>query len=77
MINRTRRTIKTCRIPRSVVVVLRETGSALCKLVVNPDPRPTRLVGAAVVKRRPKNYDRMTRPRDELRRRLLEGMVAA
>jgi hypothetical protein len=50
-------------------------GSALCKLVVNPD-RPDR-VGPRVVKRRPKNYDRMTRPRADLRRRLLEGTVAA
>ena len=50
-------------------------GSALCKLVVNPD-RPGR-VEPRVVKRRPKNYDRMTRPRAELRRRLLEGVVAA
>jgi len=50
-------------------------GSALCKLVVNPD-RPNR-VEPRVVKRRPKNYDRMTRPRAELRRRLLEGVVAA
>jgi len=50
-------------------------GSALCKLVVNPD-RPDR-VEPRVVKRRPKEYDRMTRPRTELRRRLLEGAVAA
>ena len=50
-------------------------GSALCKLVVNPD-RPNR-VEPRVVKRRPKNYYRMTRPRAELRRRLLEGAVAA
>jgi hypothetical protein len=39
-------------------------GSALCKLVVNPD-RPDR-VEPRVVKRRPTNYDRMTRPRAEL-----------
>ncbi len=39
-------------------------GSALCKLVVNPN-RPDR-VEPRVVKRRPKNYDRMTRPRAEL-----------
>jgi hypothetical protein len=52
-----------------------EQGSALCKLVVNPD-RPDR-VEPRVVKRRPKEYDRMTRPRDELRRRLLEHPVAA
>ena len=50
-------------------------GAALCKLVVNPD-RPDR-VEPRVVKRRPKEYDRMTRPRAELRRRLLEGTVAA
>jgi hypothetical protein len=50
-------------------------GSALCKLVVNPN-RPDR-VEPRVVKRRPKEYDRMTRPRAELRRRLLEGVVAA
>ena len=50
-------------------------GAALCKLVINPD-RPDR-VKPRVVKRRPKEYDRMTRPRAELRRRLLEGAVAA
>ena len=50
-------------------------GSALCKLVVNAD-RPDR-VEPRVVKRRPKEYDRMTRPRAELRRRLLEHPVAA
>jgi hypothetical protein len=50
-------------------------GAGLCKLVVNPD-RPNR-VEPRVVKRRPKAYDRMTRPRAELRRRLLEGSVAA
>ena len=50
-------------------------GEALPKLVVNPD-RPDR-VEPRVVKRRPKEYDRMTRPRAELRRRLLEGAAAA
>ena len=29
------------------------------------------------VKRRPKEYDRMTRPRAELRRQLLEGKAVA
>ena len=47
----------------------------MCKLVVNPD-RPDR-VEPRVVKRRPKEYNRMTRSRAELRRRLLEGAVAA
>ena len=47
----------------------------LDKLVVNPN-RPDR-VEPRVVKRRPKEYDRMTQPRAELRRRLLEGTVAA
>lgn len=47
----------------------------LPKLVVNPD-RPDR-VEPRVVKRRPKEYDRMTRPRAELRRRLLVGAAAA
>ncbi len=50
-------------------------GSALCRLVVNPD-RPD-WVEPRVVKRRPKEYDRTTRPRAELRRRLLEHPVAA
>jgi hypothetical protein len=52
-----------------------KAGDVLSKLVVNPD-RPDR-VEPRVVKRRPKEYDRMTRPRAELRRRLLEGAVAA
>ncbi len=51
------------------------TGEALSKLVVNPN-RPDR-VEPRVVKRRPKEYDRMTEPRVELRRRLLEGALAA
>ena len=50
-------------------------GEVLSKLVVNPN-RPDR-VEPRVVKRRPKEYDRMTQPRAELRRRLLEGTVAA
>jgi hypothetical protein len=50
-------------------------GEVLSKLVVNPK-RPDR-VEPRVVKRRPKEYDRMTQPRAELRRRLLEGTVAA
>jgi hypothetical protein len=48
---------------------------ALPKIVVNPD-RPDR-VEPRVVKRRPKEYDRMTRPRAELRRQLLEGKAVA
>lgn len=52
-----------------------KAGERLAKLVVNPD-RPDR-VEPRVVKRRPKGYDRMTRPRAELRRRLLEGGAAA
>jgi prepilin-type N-terminal cleavage/methylation domain-containing protein len=40
-----------------------------------PD-RPDR-VEPRVVKRRPKEYDRMTRPRAELRRQLLEGKAVA
>ena len=50
-------------------------GEALPKIVVNPD-RPDRLEPRAV-KRRPKEYDRMTRPRAELRRRLLEEKAVA
>jgi hypothetical protein len=50
-------------------------GEVLSKLVVNPN-RPDR-VEPHVVKRRPKEYDRMTQPRAELRRRLLEGPLAA
>jgi hypothetical protein len=45
------------------------------KIVVNPD-RPDRLEPRAV-KRRPKEYDRLTRPRAELRRRLLEAKAVA
>jgi len=52
-----------------------KTGEVLRKLVVNPN-RPDR-VEPRVVKRRPKEYDRMTQPRAELRRRLLEGPLAA
>jgi hypothetical protein len=50
-------------------------GEALPRIVVNPD-RPDRLEPRAV-KRRPKEYDRMTRPRAELRRRLLEEKAVA
>ena len=50
-------------------------GEALPKIVVNPD-RPDR-VEPRMVKRRPKEYDRMTRPRGELRRQLLEGKAVA
>jgi len=50
-------------------------GEALSKLVVNPD-RPD-WVEPRVVKRRPKEYDRMTQPRAELRGRLLAGTAAA
>jgi hypothetical protein len=50
-------------------------GEAVPKIVVNPD-RPDR-VEPRVVKRRPKEYDRMTRPRAELRRQLLEGKAVA
>ena len=50
-------------------------GEALPKIVVNPD-RPDR-VEPRVVKRRPKEYARMTRPRAELRRQLLEGKAVA
>ncbi len=52
----------------------RET-EALGKLVVKAY-RPGR-VEPRVVKRRPKEYDRMTQPRAELRRRLFEVPVAA
>ncbi len=52
-----------------------KAGEALGKIVVNPD-RPDR-VEPRVVKRRPKEYDRMTQPRAELRRRLLGASVAA
>ncbi len=50
-------------------------GEALPKIVVNPD-RPDRVEPRAV-KRRPKEYDRLNRPRAELRRRLLEGKAVA
>jgi DDE family transposase len=50
-------------------------GERLAKLVVNPD-RPDRME-PRVVKRRPKEYDRMSLPRAELRRRLLAGGAAA
>ena len=50
-------------------------GEALPQIVVNPD-RPDRVEPRAV-KRRPKEYDRLTRPRAELRRRLLEGKAVA
>jgi hypothetical protein len=46
-----------------------EDGEDLPELVVNPD-RPGR-VEPRVVKRRPKNYMRMTRTRAEWRKRLL------
>ena len=52
-----------------------DEGEALPKIVVNPD-RPDRVEPRAV-KRRPKEYDRMNRPRAELRRRLLEGKAVA
>jgi len=52
-----------------------KTGEVLSKLVVNPN-RPDR-VEPRVVKRRPKEYDRKTQPRAELRKRLLEGPLAA
>lgn len=52
-----------------------EPGSPLPDLVVNPD-RPDRVEPRAV-KRRPKQYDRLNRPRDELRKRLLDKKVAA
>jgi hypothetical protein len=50
-------------------------SAVLGKLVVNPY-RPNR-VEPRVVKRRPKEYDRMTRPRAELRKELLEGKAVA
>ena len=77
-----------CRAPRQGLPIARlslidavrwlrsaKPGEVLSKLVVNPN-RPDR-VEPHVVKRRPKEYDRMTQPRAELRRRLLEGTVAA
>ena len=50
-------------------------GERLARLVVNPD-RPDRFE-PRVVKRRPKQYNRMTQPRAVLRRRLLAGATAA
>jgi hypothetical protein len=50
-------------------------GSPLPELVVNPD-RPDRVEPRAV-KRRPKQYDRLNRPRAELRKRLMDKKVAA
>jgi Transposase DDE domain len=52
-----------------------QEGSKLSKIEVNPY-RPNR-VEPRVVKRRPKQYRRMTAPRSVLRQRLLEGSVAA
>jgi hypothetical protein len=50
-------------------------GAKLPRLRVNPD-RPGR-VGPRVKKRRPKPYDLMTKPRDELRKALLGKRRAA
>lgn len=50
-------------------------GSPLPDLVVNP-ARPGRVEPRAV-KRRPKEYDRLNRPRAELRKRLMDKKVAA
>ena len=50
-------------------------GEALPRLRVNPD-RPGR-VEPRVKKRRPKPYDLMTKPRDELRKALLSKQRAA
>jgi hypothetical protein len=50
-------------------------GEAVPALIVNPE-RPNRYEPRAI-KRRPKQYDRMTRPRDELRKRLLRQPHAA
>jgi hypothetical protein len=52
-----------------------DPSSPLTELVVNPY-RPDRVEPRAV-KRRPKAYDQMNRPREELRKRLLEKKVAA
>ena len=52
-----------------------KAGEALGKIVVNPN-RPDR-VEPRVVKRRPKEYDRMTQPRAELRKKLLGASAAA
>ena len=45
-------------------------GFELRALKVNPQPRQR--IEPRVVKRRPKEYDRMTQPRDVLRKRLLD-----
>ncbi|MFP4106804.1 MAG: hypothetical protein ACLFVU_12035 [Phycisphaerae bacterium] len=50
-------------------------GRELIDLIVNPD-RPGRLE-PRVLKRRPKQYSRMTHPRDELRKALLNQQDAA
>jgi hypothetical protein len=50
-------------------------GTKLSKIEVNPY-RPNR-VEPRVVKRRPKEYPRMTAPRSVLRQRLLAGPAAA
>lgn len=52
-----------------------DPDSSLSELVVNPY-RPDRVEPRAV-KRRPKEYDRLNRPREELRKRLLDIKVAA
>ena len=52
-----------------------EPGQPLCNLIVRPD-RPHRLE-PRVRKRRPKQYPLMKRPRDELRKALLQNRVAA
>jgi hypothetical protein len=52
-----------------------EPGTPLPDLIVNPH-RPGRFE-PRVVKRRPKEYDRMTRPREELRNNLLNLRLAA
>ncbi len=50
-------------------------SSPLRDLVLVPD-RPNRIEPRAL-KRRPKEYDRMTRPRGQMRKRLLRSNVAA
>ena len=52
-----------------------EPESTLRNLVLGPD-RPDRIEPRAL-KRRPKEYDRMTRPRGQMRKRLLRPKVAA
>jgi hypothetical protein len=52
-----------------------EPGAAMPRLKVNPDRRGR--CAPRVVKRRPKPYPRMTKPRSELRKCLLEKEVAA